>query len=140
MSEKIYSKVDPTVLLLAIVRKNEITEDREDVSPETEPLQVACKKISAGTKFKPHKHNILERHITRTQESWVFLQGKVRASFYDVDDEIILVTELGAGDCAVVFRAGHSFDVLEDDTILYEFKNGPYFGVEQDKTYLDEKH
>jgi cupin fold WbuC family metalloprotein len=140
MSEKIYSKVDPSILLCAIIRRDDITETREDISPEKEPLQVACKKIKAGTNFKPHKHNILKRETTRTQESWVFLQGKVRASFYDIDDRVILVTELGAGDCAVVFRAGHSFDVLEDDTILYEFKNGPYFGVEQDKTYLDEKH
>jgi len=138
MSEKIYSKVDPTILLLAIIRKNEVTENREDVSPESEALQVACKKLKAGTKFKPHKHNILERQTIRTQESWVFLRGKVKASFYDIDDEVILVTELGEGDCVVVFRAGHSFEVLEDNTLLYEFKNGPYFGVTRDKIFLDE--
>ena len=48
-------------------------------------------------------------------------------------------TELGAGDCVVVFKAGHGFEVLEDNTILYEFKNGPYFGVEIDKTYIGDK-
>ena len=140
MSEEIYSKVDPELLLCVIMRGSNITENRVDLSPESEPLQVACKKLMSGTKFKPHKHNTLERQTMITQESWVFLRGKVRASFYDIDDEVIHVTDLGAGDCAVVFKAGHSFDVLEDDTVLYEFKNGPYFGLEKDKTFINEKH
>lgn len=136
MSHKVYSKVDPSVLLLSITRGKDIHHEREDISPETEPLQVSCKKIKKGANFKPHKHNVLERHTTLTQESWVFIKGRVEASFYDINDEIILVTELEAGDCAVVFRAGHSFKVLEDDTILYEFKNGPYYGVEADKQFI----
>ena len=45
---------------------------------------------------------------------------------------------MGAGDCVVVFKAGHEFTVLEDNTIIYEFKNGPYYGVEADKTFIKE--
>ena len=67
------------------------------------------------------------------------LSGKVRATFYDLDDSLILSTELSAGDCAIVFKAGHGFEVLEDDTTIYEFKTGPYFGVEADKTFIKEK-
>ena len=56
-----------------------------------------------------------------------------------IDDKIILRTEMSAGDCVVVFKAGHSFEVLEDNTIIYEFKNGPYYGVKADKTFIIEK-
>jgi dTDP-4-dehydrorhamnose 3,5-epimerase-like enzyme len=88
--------------------------------------------------FKPHKHKELIRETNRTQEAWVILSGKIRAKFYDLDDSLILETVLMEGDCAIVFRAGHGFEVLEDNTILYEFKTGPYYGVEADKTFINE--
>ena len=43
---------------------------------------------------------------------------------------------MSSGDCIVSMSAGHSFEVLEDDTLLYEFKNGPYYGTEKDKEFI----
>ena len=134
--QKIYSKVNKDILLLTLIRKDNITNDRIDLSPEEETLQVAVKSLKKRTSFKPHKHNKIRRVTDVTQESWVFLSGRVKAQFYDIDDKIILETEMSAGDCVVVFKAGHSFKVLEDNTIIYEFKNGPYYGVEADKTFI----
>tara|TARA_R110000824_G_scaffold167926_2_gene344995 strand:+ start:3345 stop:3761 length:417 start_codon:yes stop_codon:yes gene_type:complete len=136
--QKIYSKIDPNLLLLVINRKGEIDIQRTDLSPAEQYMQVATKKLAKNTFFKPHKHNHLERTTTTTQEAWVFLDGKVNAKFWDIDDGLIYETILLAGDCAVVFHGGHSFEVLEDNTILYEFKNGPYYGTEKDKTYIRE--
>jgi len=136
--KKIYSKIEKEVLLLTLVRAKDINSNRIDLSPEEEYLQVATKKLPKGMSFRPHKHKPLVRETYTTQESWVFLSGKVRAKFYDLDDSIILDTEMGAGDCVVVFRAGHAFEVLEEDTIIYEFKNGPYYGIEADKEFIDE--
>ena len=76
--------------------------------------------------------------ICRTQEAWIVLKGNVLATFWDIDDKVILETTLKSGDCAVVFRAGHSFEVLEKDTMLYEIKTGPYYGVEKDKTFISQ--
>ena len=47
--------------------------------------------------------------------------------------------ELKKGDMAIVYKAGHSFNVLEDNTVLYEFKNGPYYGKLKDKTMINKK-
>jgi|TARA_R110000796_G_scaffold39057_1_gene97725 cupin fold WbuC family metalloprotein len=137
--QRIYSKINKDILLLTLIKKNEVTDDRIDLSPEEEILQVAVKNLKKGISFKPHKHNKVHRTTDTTQESWVFLSGKVEAKFYDIDDKIILRTEMSAGDCVVVFKAGHSFEVLEDNTIIYEFKNGPYYGVKADKTFIIEK-
>ena len=134
--DKIYSKVKKDCLLLTLNRKEDISDNRTDLSPAEEYLQCATKTLTKGMNFKPHRHNKLVRETDMTQEAWVFLSGKVRAKFYDLDDSLILDTELGAGDCVIVFKAGHGFEVLEDDTILYEFKTGPYFGVEADKTFI----
>ena len=139
MTINVYSKIDPKILLFVINRRENVSAIRQDLSPDGEYLQVATKKLAAGTTFAPHRHNELLREPDITQEAWVFLQGRVAARFWDIDDELIYETELGAGDVAVVFRGGHSFIVLEDDTILYEFKTGPYYGIEKDKTYIEEK-
>ena len=135
--QRYYSKVSPDVLLFTINHKENISHDRSDLSPDTEYLQVATKKLNKGTTFKPHKHRTFLREIDKTHEAWVFLQGRVLAKFYDLDDTLYEEIILGPGDCAVAYNAGHSFVVLEEDTILYEFKNGPYYGVEKDKEYLD---
>ena len=139
MTINVYSKIDPKILLFVINRRENVSAIRQDLSPDGEYLQVATKQLAAGTTFAPHRHNELLRETDITQEAWVFLQGRVAARFWDIDDELIYETELGAGDVAVVFRGGHSFIVLEDDTILYEFKTGPYYGIEKDKTYIEEK-
>ncbi len=135
--KRFYSKVDPDILLFTLNKSEDITYDRTDLSPEDQYLQVATKKLSKDTTFRPHRHLKLTRQIDKTQEAWVFLSGKVRASFYDIDDTLFLETELSAGDCAVAYNAGHSFIVLEDKTTLYEFKNGPYLGIEKDKKFID---
>ncbi len=134
---KYYSKLKPDVLLFSISRGRDITHDRLDLSPDSEYLQVAAKKLEKGKTFRPHKHKVFPRQIDKTHEAWVFLEGKVMASFYDLDDSLYLEVCLEKGDCAVAYNAGHSFVVLEEDTVLYEFKNGPYCGVEMDKQFLD---
>ena len=97
--QRIYSKINKDILLLTLIKKNDITDSRIDLSPEEEILQVAVKRLKKGTSFKPHKHNEIHRITDTTQESWVF----------------------------------------KDNTIIYEFKNWPYYGVEADKTFIIEK-
>ena len=135
----VHSAADPGTLLLVINRGDEIGVNRADLSPDDQYLQCATKNLSKGTTFAPHRHNEIIRTTDITQEAWVFLKGRVAARFWDIDDQLIYETELGEGDAAIVFRGGHSFEVLEEGTILYEFKTGPYFGVEKDKTYIEEK-
>jgi len=135
--KRYYSNIDKNCLLFVINKKEEITKNRNDLSPDEEYLQCATKLLSAGDSFKPHRHNTLERKTDKTQEAWVFLSGKVKAKFYDIDDSLFLETELCGGDCAVVFNAGHGFEVIDDDTILYEFKTGPYYGMTADKTHIE---
>ena len=135
----VHSAAAPGTLLPVIHRGDEIGVNRAALSPDDQYLQCATKKLSKGTTFAHHRHNEIIRTTDITQEAWVFLKGRVAARFWDIDDQLIYETELGEGDAAIVFRGGHSFEVLEEGTILYEFKTGPYFGVEKDKTYIEEK-
>jgi cupin fold WbuC family metalloprotein len=132
---KIFSKVEPDTLLHLIYRKEEIS-GRTNIAPDDEFLQLASLKMAKGTTFKPHKHIIVEKTTNIAQESWLVIQGSVRCIFYDLDDVILEEPVLYPGDCSMTFRGGHNYLILEDDTIVYEYKTGPYLGIEMDKEFI----
>lgn len=93
--------------------------------------------MAKGTTFKAHKHIIHEKVTNIAQESWMVFKGSVKCIFYDLDDTIIAEPVLYAGDISMTFRGGHNYLIMEDDTIVYEYKTGPYLGIEFDKTFLN---
>jgi len=135
--EKIYSKVQPDKLLHMIVRKEEIKPGRVDIVSEENFIQCSMLNMEKGKTFKPHKHIWKER--TRNviaQESWVVIQGSVKCIFYDLDDKIIAEPILYPGDSSYTLEGGHNYLIMEDDTLVYEYKTGPYEGQAMDKTFL----
>ena len=136
--EKIYSKVDPSKLLHLIVRKDDITPGRQDVISEENFIQCSVLNMEEGKTFKPHKHIWKER--TRNviaQESWIVIQGSVKCIFYDIDDTIIAEPILNVGDASFTLEGGHNYYILEDNTLVYEYKTGPYEGQKLDKTFIE---
>ena len=136
--EKIYSKVDPSKLLHLIVRKEEITPGRQDIVPEENFIQCSILNMEKGKTFRPHKHIWKEK--TRNviaQESWIVIQGSVKCIFYDTDNNIIAEPILYPGDASFTLEGGHNYLILEEDTIVYEYKTGPYEGQSFDKTFID---
>ena len=136
--QKIYSKIEPETLLHLVHRLDEI-EGRTNVAPENEFIQLATLKMEKGTTFIPHKHIWKDgEDKVMAQESWVVIKGSVKVIMYDLDDTIIETPILYPGDCSMTFRGGHYYEILEEDTIVYEYKTGPYKGVENDKEFLNE--
>lgn len=134
--EKIYSKVKDDELLHILFKKEEINASRTDISPENEYLQLSALKLHKGKTFRPHKHIIHEKITDRAQESWVVIQGKVKAILYDINDKVIKEAILEAGDISITFKGGHNYEILEDNTLVYEYKTGPYLGQEFDKVFI----
>jgi hypothetical protein len=136
--ENIYSKIDPNKLLHMVVRKKEITTGRQDIVPEDNFIQCSILNMEKGKTFKPHKHIWKER--TRNviaQESWVVIQGSVKCIFYDLDNCVLTTKILNVGDASFTLEGGHNYDILEDNTLVYEYKTGPYEGQALDKTFIN---
>lgn len=135
--EYIYSKVEENKLLHIINRLYEI-ENRTEIVPENNFIQCATLKMKKGTTFRPHKHIVKDRHYSQqiAQESWVVIKGSVKCIFYDIDDTIISTPILREGDASFTLYGGHTYEILEEDTIVYEYKTGPYEGQKLDKTFL----
>ena len=136
--EKIYSKIEPNKLLHIINRFSDINK-RTNIVPSEHFLQCASLQLKNGDTFKAHKHvwkNGKEKVIA--QESWIVVRGKVKCIFYDIDDTILATPILNQGDASFTLCGGHTYEILEDDTIVYEYKTGPYKGQENDKEFLDD--
>ena len=136
--EKIYSKVQPETLLHLIYRLDDVN-GRTNVVPDEEFLQLASIKMHKGQTFKAHKHIVYDKTTNIAQESWVVLKGSVKCIFYDLDDNLIAERIINEGDCSMTFRGGHNYLILKDNTIVYEYKTGPYLGQELDKTFMKER-
>ena len=135
-----YSKVEEGKLLHVVNRFNEIS-NRTDIVPDDNFIQCATLRMKKGKTFRAHKH--IKKYRTYeekiAQESWVIIQGKVKCYFYDLDDKLLTTVILEKGDASFTLEGGHTYEILEDETIVYEYKTGPYEGQEFDKRFLDEQ-
>ena len=134
--EKIYSKVDGR--LLHIINRLSEIQGRTDVIESDHFIQCATLRMENGKTFPPHKHITKERTYKEqiAQESWVIIKGRVRCKFFDIDDALLAEPILGSGDASFTLYGGHTYEILEDDTIVYEYKTGPYEGQSLDKTFI----
>jgi cupin fold WbuC family metalloprotein len=134
---KYFSKIEPDKLLHVIVKKSDIKSGRTDVIPEENYIQCALLNLKKNTTFKPHKHIWKKRSSTViAQESWVVINGSVKCIFYDLDDKILATPILREGDASFTLQGGHTYEILEDNTLVYEMKTGPYEGQEMDKVFI----
>ena len=129
-------------MLLHIIHKcdefNTIEEGhRRDIVGSDEFLQLSSMNMKKGHTFKPHQHIWKSgEESCIAQESWVVIKGSVECHFYDTDGTLLEKPVLKQGDCSVTLAGGHTYLILEDGTLVYEYKTGPYKGIENDKVML----
>ena len=134
--EKIYSKIEPNKLLHIIVRVEDFKCGRQDIVDAEHYIQCSILNLNKGHTFKPHKHIPKKVESIFPQESWCVLKGSVKCIFYDIDDKIIAEPILREGDASFSLYGGHNYLILEDDSKIFEYKVGPYFGQELDKIFI----
>tara|TARA_B100001093_G_C26173613_1_gene736805 strand:+ start:167 stop:583 length:417 start_codon:yes stop_codon:yes gene_type:complete len=137
--EKYYSKINTNKLLHIVNRLSNINDkQRINIVPEDNFIQCSLLKLENNKTFSPHKHITKSRNYDNqiSQESWLVLEGKIECTFYDIDDTILATTILKKGDASFTLYGGHTFKVLQEDTIIYEYKTGPYEGQQLDKVLI----
>jgi hypothetical protein len=137
----IYSKVKPDVLLHGIFSKSDwddLSSPRRDLSNPNEFLQIATIDIPAGKQFLAHRHIFHKIDHTEmiAQESWVVVEGQVEVSYFDLDDTLLSMHILSAGELSYTFFGGHSYKGVSERSKVFEFKSGPYLGQEKDKVFI----
>jgi cupin fold WbuC family metalloprotein len=135
--KNIYSKIDGR-LLHFVNRLSEIQTKRNNLVDDKQYIQCSAMKLEKNDTFKPHKHIEKERYEPKyiPQESWIVIKGSVKCFFFDWDDAFLEEIILYPGDASFTLYGGHTYLILEDDTIVYEYKTGPYKGQNNDKIFI----
>lgn len=106
------------------------------ITSQYNPLQLGILKHQQGVRIKAHIHKNIPQTISEVQEVLHIEYGKVEAEFYEGTGEKIGSTILKSGDTILLLSGGHGFNILEDSKIL-EIKQGPYYGIKEDKEHLN---
>lgn len=134
---KILSHIHPEKLLHMIVRKQDIPKGRVNLCPDDQFIQCATLRLPQGTTFKAHQHIWHRFNGDRIpQESWVVIKGTVKVFFYDLDGTLIHTDIIEAGEVSFTFEGGHNYEIMSEDSLVFEYKTGPYSGQENDKVFI----
>jgi hypothetical protein len=122
------------VILCHIIRAPYSPSKTEFFTPDNYSQQLGIIKYAAGGNIKPHFHNKVAREVFFTQEVLVIRKGKVKVNLFS-NQSLDYVTSviLNQGDTILLASGGHGFEMMEDTEML-EIKQGPYNGVQNDKT------
>lgn len=121
--------------VLATVRKfAEWQTGLDFVTDDEKFIQVGTWNYNSGKRLDRHEHNIVDRNTNLTQECVFVVTGSMNVSFYSSMRVFIKKVMLKQFDFAVIYGGGHAYEILEDDTKIIEIKNGPFPGVDIDKT------
>jgi hypothetical protein len=127
--------VDKTIPLCHIIRAAYSPLGTTFFTPGEYSQQLGIIKYPKGGSIKPHYHNKVTREVHYTQEVLVIRSGKVKVNLFDHQLAYISSVVLAKGDVILLASGGHGFEMLEDCEML-EVKQGPYNGVEADKTHF----
>lgn len=130
-------KIEKDGSLIAIILRGSYEgKDTEFITDMENPLQVGVLNHPKGGEIKPHVHKALLRSISLTQEVLHIERGVVEISFYDDSGAYIGSYVLNRDDTVILISGGHGLKMLQDAKIL-EVKQGPYLGVDEDKSLLE---
>jgi cupin fold WbuC family metalloprotein len=98
-----------------------------------DPIQRMLNTMNRGTYLQPHRHKNPDK-----REAFIVLTGRVAVIEFDDDGKIInhIILNNKQGNYGTEIPAGtwHSLIVLEDGSVVYEVKDGPYSPID-DKNF-----
>jgi cupin fold WbuC family metalloprotein len=99
----------------------------EFMTPDHFGQQMGMIVYGAGTAIQPHLHLPVVREVHGTTECIVVRQGSCELDIYDQAKKLITTRSLKTGDIVLLLGGGHGFR-MNEDTVLFEVKQGPYVG------------
>lgn len=135
MSDQIEEIKSGEKRLALVIRHDFGGEGVNFVTAPEDPFQIGVLNHAAGHEIKAHSHNQISKKNSDNREFLVVLEGKIAVTFYN-GDQIAGETVLSRGDALLQIAGGHGFRIIEP-TRMIEVKQGPYYGTEKEKVYIE---
>lgn len=82
-----------------------------------------------------HYHNWFKREAYRTNEFVYVIKGKIKCNLFTEDGTFIDSFIIKRNQGIILYSLAHEYEILKN-SIIIESKNGPFMGLEKDKTLL----
>lgn len=123
-------------LLALVIRKDFGGEGINFLTEPEDPFQIGFLNHPEGYEVGPHAHRKIPKSNTANQEFLLVIFGEVAVKFYD-GKKLVKTTTLREGDSLLQIAGGHGFKMLRP-TKMVEVKQGPYYGVKKEKSYIED--
>ena len=120
------------------IKPSEVPPCLNFVTTDDKFMQLGIWKYEKNHELPPHFHNEFERKSFKTNEFVFVAKGKLQSDLYTEEGKFIETVIVDEGEGILLHNHAHHYKILEDSIIL-ESKNGPFMGVEKDKTVIDVK-
>jgi len=127
-------KIFDSTLYCIIHRSEEWREGLDFLTDDAAFVQAGTWWYQKDKQLEAHWHNKVDRIANLTQETVIVMAGSLEVNLYNPNQEKLDTFVLLQGDLGIFLDGGHGYKILEDDTKIIEVKNGPFLGVEIDKT------
>lgn len=114
--------------LAYFVRAGWMPEKTEFLTPDHFGQQMGMIVYGAGQEIRPHLHLPVVREVHGTTECIVVRKGSCVIDIYDSRKKLLSTHPLATGDIVLLLGGGHGFR-MQEDTVLFEVKQGPYVGL-----------
>lgn len=119
---------DGEVPLAYIVRAGWAPEKTQFLTPEHFNQQMGMIVYRKGQTIQPHLHIPVRREINGTTECILVRKGSCSIDIFDNNKQLMCTKILREGDIVLLISGGHGF-YMDEDTVLFEVKQGPYVGM-----------
>jgi hypothetical protein len=125
--------VDQGKLIAIIGAVEDMAKGNNFITDQNLPMQVGVLRSDKGV-VQNHIHKIRNRQSKSiTNEFHMVVKGKVLVSLFNEDKLLVARSVLCPNMFCLLINGGHGYEILKDDTIMVEVKNGSFDGVEIDK-------
>lgn len=136
MNEKIMKKIiADDIHVASIVTPTLSSEGLSFLTDDENFIQVGIWNYKKGKRLETHFHNTFSREAMKTNESVYVIEGKIKCNLYFENGDFISSHIINKGEMIIQFNGAHEY-FIEEDSIVIENKNGPYFGPEKDRTRI----
>ena len=130
--EKIYHNNE---LIASIVRPLESQEGLTFLTEDENYIQLGIWNYKKDTVLPAHYHTEFSRESFKTNEVVYVVKGNIECNLYTENGELIKKVTINEQELIVQFNGAHEY-FIEEDSLVIENKNGPYFGPEKDRTRI----
>ena len=115
---------------------NDVSKGLEFLSYDTDFIQLGTWNYEKNFSTVPHYHLEHDKPSNLTQEVVLVHKGSVKCRLFTKEGNYVDEVDINEGELIVQIYGVHEY-IMNEDSIVLEIKNGPYYGPEVDRKRID---